>query len=134
MPAQYPRDLELQADVSSMFNADGADQGVTLGRLHYPGIVNSVEFVPSWSLNGANTNSRTLVLMNRKSGTGTTTMCSLPLTSGMSLSRGVAVSMVVSSAAATVAVGDCLEWDSVHIGNGIPDPGGVVIVQQSITF
>ena len=133
MPASWPRDLEMKAEIPSMFNNDGGDQVMPIGRCRNAGIVNSVEFVPSWNLTGANTNSRTLVLINRRTtGTGTTTMCSLPLTSGLSLTRGVAVSLVISAANAPVVVGDILEWNTIHVGNGMQDPGGEVIIQQSL--
>jgi len=30
-------------------------------------------------------------------------------------------------------VGDILQWESLHVGSGLPDPGGQVIVQQTYT-
>ena len=131
----YPRDLELTADVPSTFEADGADRRVMVGRVRYPGTISSVEFIPAWSLTGANTNSRTLTLYNRGTGgAGTTAIATLALTSGVDLTRSVSKAITITAANATVVVGDILEWESLHVGTGLPDPGGQVIVQQAVTY
>lgn len=135
MPTVYPPDLTLTADVPSMFDADGADQRVLVGRVRYPGSVNSVEFVPAWTQAGADTNSRTLTLYNRRTdGSGTTAIATLALTSGTDLARAVSETITITAANATVVVGDILEWESLHVGAGLPDPGGQVIVQQAVTY
>ena len=135
MPTVYPPDLTLTADVPSMFEADGADQRVLVGRVRYPGSVNSVEFIPSWTQAGADTNSRTLTLYNRRTdGSGTTAIATLALTSGTDLARAVSETITITAANATVVVGDILEWESLHVGTGLPDPGGQVIVQQAVTY
>ena len=131
----HPRDLELTADVPSTFEADGADRRVMVGRVRYPGTISSVEFIPAWSLTGANTNSRTLTLYNRGTGgAGTTAIATLALTSGVDLTRSVSKAITITAANATVVVGDILEWESLHVGTGLPDPGGQVIVQQAVTY
>lgn len=135
MPTVYPPDLTMNADVPALYSNDGVDQNVAVGRVRYPGTVNSVEFVPSRSLTGANTNSRTLTLYNRRTdGAGTTAIATLALTSGTDLSRGVAETITITAANATVVVGDILEWESLRVGTGLPDPGGKVIVQQAVTY
>ena len=135
MPAVYPRELEHRANVPPMFENDGGDQVQMVGRVQRPGSINSVEFVPSWSLNGANTNTRTYVLVNKRTdGSGTTTVATLALTSGNNLTKGAAKTAVITAANAVVVVGDVLSWESIHGGSGLPDPGGQVIVQQSQTF
>lgn len=135
MPAQWPDDLTFKADLPAMFDNDAADQEKTIGRVVRTGLVNSVEYIPDWNLTGAATNNRTFTLFNRRStGTGTTTMATLVMTSGVSVTRGVAVAMTLASAAnRNVAVGDILQWESLHAGNGMADPGGQVIVQQTFT-
>lgn len=117
-----------------MYDNDAGDKVCQVGRVRYPGTINAVEYIPNWSLTGANTNSRTLVLLNKRSGAGTTTVASLALTSGNNLSRGVAFSLAISSAGAVVAPGDVLEWQSIHVGTGLPEPGGRIVVQQSMTY
>ncbi len=133
MPNPWPDDLQHDARVPSMFDNDGGDQETFVDRIQRTGLVNSVEFIPNWNVTGANTNSRTLTLFNRTStGAGTTTIAVLSLSSGLSLSRGVAVTMVLQSAAQrNIAVGDVLMFESLHVGAGMPDPGGLVIVQQT---
>lgn len=133
MPAAYPSDLTMTADAPAMFNQDAADQVTLVGRITRPGVVNSVEFVPNWTLSGANTDSRTYTLYNRGSaGAGTTAIATLALASGVNLTKFASKVITVTAANATVAVGDVLEWESLHVGNGLPDPGGKVIVQQSL--
>jgi hypothetical protein len=133
--ATHPPDLTLTADVPSMFDSDGADRRVMVGRVRYPGIINSVEFIPAWALTGANTNSRTLTLYNRGTGgAGTTAIATLALTSGVDLARSVSETITITPANAAVVVGDILEWESLHVGTGLPDPGGKVIVQQAVTY
>jgi hypothetical protein len=126
----YPPALEMQANVPQMFDNDGGDQLVVVGRVRRPGTVTAVSFIPNWTMAGANTNSRTLNLYNRGTGgAGTTLVATLALTSGVDLTKYVAKTITVTVANAAVAIGDVLEWQSVHVGTGLPDPGGLVIVQ-----
>lgn len=135
MPAVYPPDLTLSADSPSMFDGDAQDKVTMVGRVRYPGTINSVEFIPAWSLTGANTNSRTYTLYNRRTtGTGTTAIAQVLMTSGSSMTRFVPVSVSITTANAVVAPGDILEWESLHVGTGLPDPGGRVVVQQAVTY
>jgi hypothetical protein len=135
MPAIYNPDLTLNADAPAMFDADGADRETPVGRVRYPGTINSVEFIPGWTQTGAATNNRTFTLFNRRTnGTGTTAVASLLMTSAQSLTRFVPVSLSISSAGAAVVPGDILVWESLHIGSGLPDVGGRIVVQQSVTY
>ncbi len=133
MPPQWPDDLTLNCDVPPMFNQDGADKVTPVARVTRAGIVASVEFIPAWNLTGVNTNSRTFTLYNRGSaGAGTTAIATLAMTSGTNLSKFVPATITLGAGAnRTLAVGDILEWESLHVGNGIADPGGRLIVQQS---
>lgn len=134
MPA-WPNDLTLTADARQMYDNDGGDATVSLGRVRYPGTVNAVEFIPNWSMNGADTNSRTYTLYNRGSaGAGTTAIATLALVSGVNLSESVVKIIPVTAANAVVAVDDVLQWESLHVGTGLPDPGGQVTVKMAMTF
>lgn len=133
MPTTYPPALEMQAGVPSKFDDDGADSHTVVGFCRYAGTVNAVTFVPNWTMSGANTNSRTYTLYNRgSSGAGTTAIATLALTSGVNLTKYADKAITITAANATVAVGDILEWESLHVGSGLPDPGGRVIVRQSL--
>lgn len=134
MANPWPDDLTLTSDVPSMFNQDGADKITMVGRVMRPGSVASVEFVPAWNLTGVNTNSRTFTLYNRGSaGAGTTAIATLAMTSGVNFTQFVpkAITLSATGANRAIAVGDILEWESLHVGSGIADPGGRLIVQQS---
>lgn len=130
----HPPDLTLSADVPSMFDQDGADQVVMVGRCRYPGTINSVEFIPNWTRAGANSNYRTLGLYNRGTdGAGTTLVATLALTSGVDLTKFASKAITITAANATVAVGDMLQWVTSPTGTGAPDVGGKVIVQMAMT-
>lgn len=132
MANPYPADLTMMCDAPDMFNQDNADQVVMVGRVQRPGIVNSVEYVPNWNLNGADTNTRTLTLFNRgPAGAGTAQIATLALTNGVNLAKFVPKVITVTPANASVLVGDILEWVTTASGTGLADPGGKVIVQQS---
>jgi hypothetical protein len=135
MPVTHPPDLTMTADVPSMFDADGADRVTMVGRVRYPGTINSVEFIPNWTRAGANTNYRTLSLYNRgTAGAGTALVATLALTSGVDLTKFVSKTITLGAAAdRAVAVGDVLQWVTSPTGSGAPDAGGRVIVQQSLT-
>lgn len=133
MPTGWPPALELSCDVPQMFDGDQQAQRQSLGRVERPGTVNSVEFIPNWTLSGANTNYRTLAVYNRgTSGAGTALVASLDLTSGVDLTRGVPKALTLGAGAdRAVVVGDMLEWISTTTGTGAPAAGGRVIVQQT---
>lgn len=132
--SMWPPDLTLSADVPAMFDQDGADQNILVGRCRHTALVANVEFLPAWALAGANTNSRTLTLYNRgRTGNGTAVVAQLALTAGVNLEKGVSKSITLGTATDRMLVpGDVLQWESLHIGNGLPDVGGLVVVQLSM--
>lgn len=133
MPAQWPPDLTMKADMPAMFDNDGGDKVTIVGRARFAGIINSVEYIPNWTMTGAATNNRTFTLFNRGSaGIGTVTVAQLLMTAGASMTKFSAVSLSITTSAAAISVGDILEWESLHVGAGLGDPGGQVIVQQSL--
>ncbi len=93
------------------------------------GSVSSVKYFPVAALSGADTNSRTLSVVNKKAdASGTATVASLALTSGKNLVAFVGKAITLSTTAADLAVaaGDVLNVLSTHVGNGLTDPGGTV--------
>lgn len=133
MQTSYPAELEMRCDVPQMFDGDQQSQRQSVGRVRRPGIINSVDLIPNWTLAGANTNYRTIAVYNRgQSGAGTALVASLDLTAGVDLTRGVAKALTLGAAADRVVVaGDALEWISTATGTGAPEAGGQVVVQQS---
>jgi hypothetical protein len=95
------------------------------------GTVSSVSYSPVAALSGANTNSRTLNLVNKgQTGAGSTSVASLALVSGTNLVAFDEIAVTLSGTAANlvVAAGDILQFQSLHVGTGITDPGGEVEV------
>lgn len=98
--------------------------------------VSSVIYIPSAARAGAATNNRTLTLYKRgTAGTGTVVVAQLNLASGVDLSDNVPKTITLSTTSANLLLtaGEVLEWESLHISTGIPDPGGLVQVNTTRT-
>jgi hypothetical protein len=109
--------------------AAGADADSPLDEAPFAGTVTTVTYHPDAAITGANTNSRTVTLYNRgQAGSGTTVVAQLAFVSGVNAAQfaGKAITLSVVANATTVAAGDILEWNSLHVGTGIADPGGMV--------
>jgi hypothetical protein len=105
-----------------------------IGEAPFAGTVTSVTYMPTAALSGANTNSRTLNLYNRgQAGAGTTVVATLALTSGVNLVDNDEKTITLSGTPANLVLvaGDVLEWESLAVGTGIADPGGLVKVEIS---
>lgn len=112
--------------------AIAADADTPLVESPFAGTVTAVTYHPDAAITGANTNSRTVTLYNRgQAGAGTTVVAQLAFTSGVNAAQyaGKAIPLSVVAGATTVAAGDTLEWNSLHVGTGIVDPGGMAHVE-----
>lgn len=108
-----------------------------IGEVPGAGTVSEVTYLPMAALSGANTNSRTLTLYNRGTvGTGTTVVAQLALVAGVNLVDNDEKTITLSATPANlvVAESDVLEWESLAVGTGIVDPGGVVQVTIARTY
>ncbi|MGW3491787.1 hypothetical protein [Streptomyces sp. NPDC001054] len=106
-----------------------ADDDTILGQAPFAATVTKVEYVPEAAITGAATNNRSLSLVNKgQAGSGTTSVATLSLASGVNAAANDERAITLSGTAAnlTLAAGDTLQWRSVHVGTGISDPGGVV--------
>jgi len=122
---------EMQNNVDPV-TTPANDLRTILGVAAYPSQVSDVQYIPGAAQNGANTNTRTLNLYNRKGdGTGTTLVATLPLVLGTDLADNVSKTIPLSGTASNLvlAAGDVLEWESLHVLTGINDPGGLVRVR-----
>jgi hypothetical protein len=129
--APYVRVIE--ADVPSVSTA-GNDDDTVIAQAPFACTVTSVVYVPEAAITGADTNSRTVSLVNKgAAGSGTTTVASLALTSGVNATANDEKTITLSGTAANLvlAEGDTLQWRSIHVGTGITDPGGLVRVTVS---
>jgi hypothetical protein len=113
--------------------AASADKSTIVGEVQEAGVVSSVSYTPVADVTGANTETRTLTLVNKGSnGNGTTVIATLALTSGVNMSDfdEKALTLSVVDGATTVAADDVLAFVSTHSGStGLADPGGSVKVE-----
>ena len=129
-----PNIRTLQARVAAQ--AAGADATEMVGEAPFAGTVTEVSYTPDAAQAGADTNTRTLTLVNRgQDGTGNTVVATLALTAGVNLVAGDEHQFTLSAVAGatTVVDGDELAFASTHAGTGIADPGGLVEIEVSRT-
>lgn len=112
-----------------------ADYDQTVGEAPFDGTVTSVSYTPEANITGANTETRTLTLVNKgAAGAGTVVVATLALTSGVNGTAfdEKALTLSVVAGATTVAEGDILAFVSTHSGStGLADPGGLAQVEIS---
>lgn len=135
MSGMAPMVREIEANVPAV--AAGADAETDIGKAKYAGTVTAVTYVASTALTGANTDSRTIVLVNKgQAGSGTTVVATKAFTSGVNAAADDETTITLSAVAGatTVADGDVLAWQSTHVGStGLADPGGLASVSISRT-
>lgn len=109
--------------------AQAADASTPIGVAPFDGAVTAVQYIPDTAITGADTNTRTISLVNRgDDGTGTTVIATLTFEDGTDGAAFDAVTVPLSEVedATAVAEGDVLEWLSEDVGDGLADPGGLV--------
>ena len=130
MSSPWPPDLTFTMPVAPITTI-GNDLQTIVGRAQKAGTVNGVTYIPAGTRAGADTHTRTLSLINR---TSAVTVAALTLVSGVDLTDNVAKTITLSTTSAnrTINVGDILEWESLHVSNGIADPGGLVVATMAL--
>jgi hypothetical protein len=127
----------LVKSIATTLPATGAtaDYDQTIDPSPVDGTLTGATFTPEAAITGANTDTRTLTIVNKgQTGVGTTVMATLAFTSGV---NGVAFdekafTLSAVAGATAVASGDILAAVSTHSGSsGLADPGGRVEVQLS---
>lgn len=124
-----PLTRKLTADSDAV--AKGSDGVVPVGAAPFAGVVSTVTYTPPTKLTGANTNSRTLKLINKgAAGEGTTVVAELAFVSAVNANANDETALTLSGTASKleVASGDVLTLESLHVGEGLADPGGEVTV------
>jgi hypothetical protein len=115
--------------------AAGADGVEPIARAPFAGKVESVTYIPRATLTGADTDTRTISLLNKgAAGIGTTSVASLGFTNGVDATGYKEKALTKSGTAPNLLVseGDVLAVNSAHSGStGLADPGGLVIVEIS---
>lgn len=130
MTDQAPLTQEMEMAVDNV--AAGSDLTTVIGEAHVAGVVTSVVYVPKADIVGADTNTRTVTLINKGAdGNGAVTVAALTLNAASGTSADFDEKTVTLSGTAAnliVADGDVLAWTSVHAASGLADPGGTVRV------
>jgi hypothetical protein len=125
---QHPLTAVLTADIAA---SGAAVTTSTVVRAPFAGTVTGVSYVPVAAITGAATNSRTLSAVNHgQTGSGSTSVASLALLSGVNAAAfdEKAVTLTSTAADKVVAAGDVVELKSLSVGSGIADPGGQFLV------
>jgi hypothetical protein len=133
VPDTAPYVKKYKSNVAAV--AAASDLETDLAVMDMAGTVSAVNYVPSTVLTGANTESRTIVLVNKgQAGAGTTVVATKAFTSGVNAPADdvTAITLSATPANLVVADGDVLVWQSNHVGaTGLADPGGLGLVEVS---
>ena len=132
--SMQPHTSDLVATVDAV--AAGADAKSEIGRVSEVatvlsgstpvGTVTGVTYMPDAAITGANTNTRNVQLVNVTQ--GNLVIANLQFNSGVNGVEGAESALALSGTPANLIVnlGDVLEWQSLHVGTGLADPGGEV--------
>lgn len=109
----------------------GNDATTDVVEAEWAGTVTSVQYIATAAITGANTNTRSLSLVNKGTGAGATVVATIQFNSGTNATANAPLTVPLSGTAANLAVNanDVLQWQSTHVGTGITDPGGEAVVQ-----
>ena len=133
MSSQAPLIQKLEVDTDAVGAAADADK--VIGVVPFAGTITAVTYIPNATLTGANTESRTLSVINKGTdGNGTTSVASKAFVSGVNANDFDETVLTLSGTPANlvVAADQILSFNSLHIGTtGLADPGGKVRVSIS---
>jgi copper(I)-binding protein len=99
--------------------------------------VTSVTYTPAAGVTGANTNTRSVSLVNKGTdGSGSTVIATLQFNSGVNATAAVPRTITLSATASDLQItsGQVLQWQSTAVGTGITDPGGLVSVTTAAKY
>lgn len=130
-----PLERRLQIVAQAVTTAGNSNTEIA-GEAPFACTVTDVTYTPKTAQAGAAVNSRTLTLYNRGAlGTGVVVVAQLALVAGVNLIDNDERAIPLSGTPANLALaeGDILEWESLAVGTGIADPGGLVQVTVTRT-
>lgn len=111
--------------------ATATDADVAVYVVPFDCTVTAVTYTPNATITGANTNSRTLNVVNKgATGVGATVVASKAFVSGVNATGYDETVITLSGTPANLALtaGDVLSLNSDSIGTGLADPGGLLRV------
>jgi hypothetical protein len=126
----------LQAQVQPQATA-GSNLNSNILRAPSDATVTAVTYAPVTAITGANTNTRSVSLVNKgQTGAGSTVIATIQYNSGVNAAAADenAVTLSGTPANLNVAAGDILQWQSTAVGTGIADPGGLVCVTAAARY
>ena len=106
----------------------GNDLRTAVGRSPVAGTIVRCSYFASTTLTGAVTNNRTISLFNGGAvGTGVVSAATKNFTNAVNATAQSDTIITLSATPANLAVvlNDVLQWDSLHVGTGLADPGGL---------
>lgn len=122
----------LEADVPAVATAVSDDN--VIAQAPYAGTVTAVQYVAEAAITGANTNTRSVSLINKgQAGAGTTVVATLQFDSGVNATANDEKTITLSGTPANLVIadGDTLLWRSTAVGTGLADPGGLARITVS---
>lgn len=131
-----PFGVSRQAIVQPQATA-GSDLNTNIWVVPSACTVTAVTYSPVTAITGANTNTRSVSLVNKAlDGTGTTVVATIQYNSGVNAAASdeTAVTLSGTPANLVLAAGSVLQWQSTHVGTGIADPGGLVNITTSANY
>ncbi len=131
MGDQAPLVEKLTADLDA--SAKASDTTISVGAAPFDGVVSSVTYTAVSKLTGADTNSRTLKLVNKgQAGAGTDVVAEKAFANGVNAEALDETALTLGEAKKlAVVAGDVLAISSLKVGEGLADPGGEVTVKIS---
>lgn len=131
LAVEAPRTRLHQVRVPAV--AGGANANSIVVQAPVDGVLDSVNYYPDTAITGANTDSRTVSVVNLTNSSAL--MATLAYISGVNTVVGTPSVIALSGTAANlnVTAGDVLQFTSVHIGTGIADPGGLLVITLGTT-
>lgn len=115
----------------------GSDLNTNVYVVPRDGTVSAVTYATVTAITGANTNTRSVSLVNKGTdGSGTTVIATLQFNSGVNTTAAVPKTITLSATASdlNVTAGQVLQWQSTHVGTGIADPGGLVAITTGAKY
>lgn len=99
--------------------------------------ISGVTYTTVTAITGANTNTRSVSLVNKgQAGAGTTVVATLQFNSGVNTVAAdeKTITLSVTASDLVVVAGDVLQWQSTAVGTGIADPGGLVSIGTAAKY
>lgn len=115
----------------------GSNLNTNVFRCPSDATISAVTYAPVTVITGANTNTRSVSLVNKgQSGAGSTVVATIQYNSGVNATAADENTVTLSGTPANlvVAAGDILQWQSTAVGTGIADPGGLIAVTVSVRY